>query len=26
MDMTPTDLTFEGTVGIYGWRGIPAEI
>jgi tripartite-type tricarboxylate transporter receptor subunit TctC len=20
------DLTFEGTVGIYGWRGIPAEI
>jgi tripartite-type tricarboxylate transporter receptor subunit TctC len=22
----PYDLTFEGTVGIYGWRGIPAEI
>jgi len=22
----PHDLTFEGTVGIYGWRGIPAEI
>jgi tripartite-type tricarboxylate transporter receptor subunit TctC len=20
------DLTFEGTVGIYGWRGLPAEI
>ena len=20
------DLTFDGTVGIYGWRGMPAEI